>query len=393
MNAFAEPKATTSRWLILALIHVCMMAFAVTFQMIPPILDHLVRDTGLSYSGAGLLMSLFTLPGVFLALPGGHLGDRFGTRGITLTALVFMTAGTWLMVPALPVFLYGGRLIAGMGVAVLAVMSPQIIASRFSGRDLGLAMGIFNTAVPSGTVLALNLFGPVGRTMGTRWVLGAAAAFCLAVTILAITVLDAGPSVDEKDRSGILRGLAGMSRVVWATTAAWTLFNISILSFFTYGIDFFTSVGYPAAWAGLLASLPMLISVPLAPVAGLVMDRTGWRAGMIVFGSTMCAASVYLLYRFPGLSPLWVVVLGAGVSTIPPACFTLVAEGSPRAVGLGYGLMATVFNAGVFLGIPWMGALRDRSGDYAGSFLTMAVIFLAGAAAAMLGRYDIKTIS
>jgi cyanate permease len=393
MKAMAAPDKHVSRWWTLVVVHICMMAFAVTFQMIPPILETLVKQSGMSYSQAGLLMSLFTLPGVFLALPGGYLADRFGSRGITIFSLALMTAGTLIMLPVKPAFLFGGRVIAGMGVAVLAVVTPQIIASRFKGREMGLAMGIFNTAVPLGTVAALNTFGPVAGRWGTWSVMAAAGGFCLAATVAALAVLEKSRPKDTGQQTNIFKSTLGLGRVVWQVTLVWVLFNIAILSFFTYGIDFFTGTGFSPARAGFLSSLPMLVSVAGAPLTGIVMDRTGWRSSVILAGGIMCAAGTALVYYYPAWSLLWVTVLGLGVSTIPPGCFTLVAEGSPAGqVGLGYGLMATVFNAGVFLGIPWVGILRDGSGNYRNSFMVMCGMFLLAGLAALLARGDIIKI-
>ncbi|MEE8319889.1 MAG: hypothetical protein V3R44_04280, partial [bacterium] len=57
-----QKETDTSRWLILGLVHFSVFSFAVTMQMIPPVLGMLVDELGMSHTQAGVLMGLFTLP-------------------------------------------------------------------------------------------------------------------------------------------------------------------------------------------------------------------------------------------------------------------------------------------------------------------------------------------
>ena len=76
---------------------------------------------------------------------------------------------------------------------------------------------------------------------------------------------------------------------------------------------------------------------------------------------------------------MWSVVLGIGLSLVPPAVFTIAAEVVPPArLGTGYGLLSTLFNVGIFLGIPLVGKVRDITGGYQASFGLMTAFLLAG---------------
>jgi MFS family permease len=54
-----------------------------------------------------------------------------------------------------------GRLVAGIGAAILLVVAPKIITSWFFDHEIGLSMGVFNIAMPLGTILALNFMGTI----------------------------------------------------------------------------------------------------------------------------------------------------------------------------------------------------------------------------------------
>ena len=52
-----------------------------------------------------------------------------------------------------------GRAIAGVGAFTLSVFLPKLLAQWFRSRELGLAMGVYNTGVPLGSVICFGLFG------------------------------------------------------------------------------------------------------------------------------------------------------------------------------------------------------------------------------------------
>ena len=64
---------------------------------------------------------------------------------------------------------------------------------------------------------------------------------------------------------------------------------------------------------------------------------------------------------------------------VPPAIFSLPADLLPdRLVGLGFGIVNTMFGIGVFLGPYVVGFLRDISGTYSWGFTAMAVFAALG---------------
>jgi len=375
-----------SRWWILFLVHLSVLAFALNLQMIPPLVPNLVSKIGLTHTQVGVLMGLFTLPGIFLAIPGGRVSDVIGPRSVALWSLALLTVGAFLMLPLHPWFLYTGRLCSGIGGAVLVVVAPQIIARTFHGRELGLAMGIFNTAVPIGTILAFNLLGFFAGRFGISVVIMVTASFSL-VSMITFFFTYADPQQVSTEAptagSGTLKGLGGS---IWLISLVWVLFNISILAYFTYAIDHFTGGGMNGSTARFISSLPMLLSILLTPLAGFAMHRYGLRWSLPIVGCAIASAAILLI-----LTPdqtmiiVWSILLGVGISIVPPAVFTIVGEVVPPSrVGTGFGLMTTIFNMGVFFGIPLIGHARDLTSTYRSSFIFMSIIMGIGAVVAML---------
>ena len=375
-----------SRWWILFLVHLSVLAFALNLQMIPPLVPNLVSKIGLTHTQVGVLMGLFTLPGIFLAIPGGRVSDVIGPRSVALWSLALLTVGAFLMLPLHPWFLYTGRLCSGIGGAVLVVVAPQIIARTFHGRELGLAMGIFNTAVPIGTILAFNLLGFFAGRFGISVVIMVTASFSL-VSMITFFFTYADPQQVSTEAptagSGTLKGLGGS---IWLISLVWVLFNISILAYFTYAIDHFTGGGMNGSTARFISSLPMLLSIFLTPLAGFAMHRYGLRWSLPLVGCAIASFAILLI-----LTPdktmivVWSILLGIGISMVPPAVFTMVGEVVPPSrVGTGFGLMTTIFNLGVFFGIPLIGHARDLTSTYRSSFILMSIIMGMSAVVAML---------
>lgn len=377
---------SVSRWWILVLVHLSALAFALNLQMIPPLLPRLVSEVGLTHTQAGVLMGLFTLPGIFLAIPGGRVADALGPRGVALWSLALLTAGAFLMLPLHPGFLYAGRLCSGIGGAVLIVVAPQIIARTFHGRELGLAMGLFNTAVPLGTIMAFNLLGLLVGRFGIPVVFASAGAFSLVtVTAFYLTYADPDPGSDQAPpvQPDIIKGLGGG---IWLISLVWVLFNISILAYFTFSIDHFITGGAAGSTARFLSSLPMILSIFLTPMAGFAMHRYGLRWSLPLIGCGISAASILLILTSSrNMVVGWSVLLGIGISMVPPAVFTIAGEVVPaHRVGSGFGLLTTIFNLGVFFGIPMVGHVRDLTLTYRTSFILMALIMGLGAVTAAL---------
>ena len=145
------------RWYILGMTWFSTFTFAIIYQSIPPILGMLIDALQISYAQAGSLMSLFTLPAIFLAIPGGLMADRYGSKVVGGVALTAMVLGTAIATQSSSYWVLGlGRLVAGTGSMVILMLVPKIITSWFRDQELGLSMGVQMTAMPMGTIIALR---------------------------------------------------------------------------------------------------------------------------------------------------------------------------------------------------------------------------------------------
>ncbi len=370
------------RWTILGVMTLSILAFAVIFQSIPPILGILIDTFHISHAQAGALIGLFSLPAIFLALPGGILADRYGARLIGGTALMTMILGTAIVALGSSYWVLGlGRLVAGVGATALLVITPKVITSWFREQEMGLSMGVFNTAMPLGTILSLNFMGIIAFRFGWQapiWI-----SFIIGVVVLCFfLILYRKRNADEPIMAkppGLLTMLKQAGWGIWWVGLTWVLFNAALISYFTYAPDYFVSQGNDIAKAGLLASYPMWGSIVLAPIVGILIDRIGRKWLFVSVGCGGIAILLYLMPGFTGQAAIFAISIGVFAAILTPAIFSLPAELLPeRMTGFGFGIIVTSLGIGASLGPLIVGSLRDATGNYLLSFVAMATFAALG---------------
>jgi len=143
--------------------------------------------------------------------------------------------------------------------------------------------------------------------------------------------------------------------------------------------------------AGLVMSVPYVISAICTPIMGLIVDRYGGRANLVVVApATLLAVHLSLaLTSLPAASLLIGLGLGYMVfaSVIWPSIPSVVA---PRHVGTAYGLVTAMQNMGLFAIPIAVGMVHDLTADdtpdnpYRGVELFFAALALVGVGAGLL---------
>lgn len=373
-----------ARWRALFYVYLSMLAYSFLFQVIPPLLNLIVSDLGISHAQAGALMSFFALPGLFISIPGGLLTDTYGPKRVTLAALAIAAAGSIAVgLGETYPLLVAGRIITGVGAAILAVVTSQTVSLWFAKKELGTAMGLYNTAMPIGTIFALNVFGRIAGVSGWRLLLFLTAAYALLIVLPFYFRQPGMPPKEEapqQDQGKPVPGKLGVA--IWLVAAIWMLYNASAISYLTFGSEYFIAAGFDPGYAGFLTSLLMIGSFLLSPLVGYLSDKVGRDEYFIAAGSAVLALLLLLVPR-TGLNPLITgSLIGLSAALIPAPLFSLAAKVvSPRQLGLGYGILSTCLNIGVLAGPYLVGLSYDLTSGYLFAFNLMALFSLAAAAA------------
>jgi predicted MFS family arabinose efflux permease len=366
------------RWIILGVIYICVLAYTVTLQSVPPVLSLIMPDMHLSHAQGGLLMSFFALPGLIVSIPAGLLADRYGQKTIGLVSLLLLILGSTVVATAQSFAILAlGRVFSGIGGITLTVIAPQLLAQWFNGRRLGLALGLYNTVFPLGTVSSLNLFSRLGDNLGWRsciWVSVGLGVIALLVFLWLYAPAPRKVQAAPPEPASFYRDLRRSGTRIWLVAAGWMLFNAGLLSLLTFTPDLLTKQGYSAAYAGFLTSLVMCPALILNPIIGYVTSRVGRMQLIIGIGGIIWASLVvWVPLAQEWILPL-VLILGILQTTVPAPTTVLAAHVmEPGQWGLGYGIIATAQNIGVLIGPAAAGLVRDTTGSYRQSYLLLAL--------------------
>ncbi len=121
---------------------------------IMPVLPTVMRDLNVPASSIGLVMSIFTLPGILLAPIVGILADRFGRKRILVVSLLIfgIFGGACACAGDFKTLLLF-RFLQGIGVAAVGVLNPTIVADLYEGQDRTTAMGYSGLVISIGTMI------------------------------------------------------------------------------------------------------------------------------------------------------------------------------------------------------------------------------------------------
>ena len=364
------------RWVMLLVIFFTRTALGFQFQSIAALTPFLVAAFDLTWAQVGLLMGLFMLPGVVFALPGGLLGQRFGSLRVTMAGLGLLIVGGMLVSYAGG---FGtaalGRTLAGTGGVLVNIMLARMVAEWFRGRELQTAMGLMLAAWPFGMALALMILGPLALL--ASWRVAEYAAVVAAGLALGVTALvyqdppGAGGSESARPRLNV-------PARVWALAVSagigYALLNASIIVVASFAPSFLMSRGASVSEAGLITGAALWISIMSVPLGGLVADRVNRPRLLIVAGCLAAAVSMVCIARAP-LPTLWMMVTAILLGLPPSIMMALL----PRAVGAEHlatalGVFYALFYLGMAVSQSLAGLLRDLTGDPGMPLLFAAVL-------------------
>jgi EmrB/QacA subfamily drug resistance transporter len=181
------------------------------------------HDLGGGGADLSWVVSGYLLPLSSLLLLGGAAGDRYGRRRILLTGIAMFALASLLCAWAPRLWLLvGGRVLQGVGAALLLPNSLAILGATFEGKARGRAIGIWAAAGAAAGAIGPLLGGWLIDTVGWRTV------FYINLPIAALAMLlgwryltiPRGDKPVALDPAGALLASAGLGCLTWGLAAA-----------------------------------------------------------------------------------------------------------------------------------------------------------------------------
>ncbi len=356
------------------------------YDIIAPIADKLempVADggMGLSSTRVNFLYSVYSIPVIIFVVFGGLLADKLGVRRSGIIFAVVFALGTVLTAVSDYNVMLAGRVLLGIGAECFYVVMNKVLAKWFKDKILATAFGINLFLCRAGSFFALAFGAWLQDVLGswtlTLWVTAAVCVFSV-LAMVAYFFLDRYGErkamtaiVEEEDGEFHIGEALRLPLAFWVISGLCMIYYSAIFPFIAIAPRFFIEHhGMSDVDAGRVTGIIILLSMVTTWFFGLMVDKFGKRATLMIIGSLMmipCHASLVLT----DISP-WIpmVILGISFSLVPAALWpALPLMVKDEHLGTAYGVIAMVQNIGLFAFPLLAGILRDSSGNYYSTML------------------------
>lgn len=360
---------------------------SISWTSIMPFMPLFLKELGVASNvefWSGLLAAVSSIGTLVMAPVWGALGDRFGRKLMMLRAGLFLAVfyGVLAMVRT-PAELLALRVLVAiltgfvpMAVALVAVSTPR--------ENVGLAIGIVQTAWPTGALIGPMVGGLIADRIGLRAAMWSSSISLAAVTILVLFTVREQFSPPPRQGTTMIQDLriATANPLLVSIILITTILMCSVAAMDPVLVPHLQKMmgpGTPTWLAGLLYSLPGLSFILAAPWWSRRGESLGY-ARTISYGMAICAA-LYLAQAFA--NDLWTFAIlrlgiGLGGAAISPGVAALLATRIPNDLrGRGYGLNQSASSLGAIIGPLFGGVIASFIGS-AGVFLFVAMTYVGG---------------
>ena len=354
---------------------------------IPPIAFIIKQELRVSHAAVGFLFALPVTVLVVLALPGGSLADRLGTKRAVGIGAIVMTAGSLMRgfsdsYATLLVL----TILYGLGFSTIYPNLPKLVGLWFPREKVGLATGVYTTGITTGAAISLAitlpLIFPLAGSIQTTfffWSIPAVAATALWWILVEDPPLPSKPrgpgsGEDRDDRSS---SSLWRNRNMWMIALMLFLNNLHFYTWSAWTPALMMMKGASPDLAALIASFRAWVALPMIFLMPWISYRVGVRKPFI-WGSALLLAiaswsAIYL--PVPLGWPLMATIAVCTGGTFPMILAFLLEMLPSQSVGKASGTVLSIGYIGGLLG-PWLaGYIVDSTAS-----LDLALLFLGGAA-------------
>jgi len=356
-----------------------------------------------NYTQLGLLGTGNFIGYLTMAIIGGFLAARFGTRIVITCALILM--GLTMILTGLANsfgFAFAMRLLTGLGNGASYVPAMALGSAWFAIQRRGFATGMVSAGIGAGTLISGLVIPPILTAFSIHgwryswYILGV-----VVILVAGVVYIFVRSRPDEKGLQQVGAGKSDMDTAVAsdtkkASSPQWTevikmgsVWYLGIIYFF-YGLSYIIYMTFFAAhlvdmgltqeWAGRLWAMVGGLSIFCGVIWGGISDRLGRSKGSAL--AYLVLAISYIIYAAIKIEfgfYLSAVVFGLTAWSIP----TIMAAAAgdyvgPRLAPAGLGFITLFFGIGQALGPALGGYLADVSKTFTIPFLVAGGISLIG---------------
>ncbi|MBV7276410.1 MFS transporter [Clostridium sp. PL3] len=402
MNCNLEINTSKSKnissGLMVSILTLAAASAPICMSKVSPIMPVLMKALDIREAQAGLLISVFSMVGIFLAIPGGFVIHKFGPRKsglIGLSALIFGSlVGTYTS-SFTPLLIT--RIIEGVGMALLSIVGPVIIGMSFSSEKRGAAMGLFTTFSVVGQSIMLIVAPRIAGSYGWKGVWWFATIYAIVFLVIWFLFIKNPPAsnhenVNDSDQAAENSKSdhsALKNKSVWFLAITLCLFLTGLMSLVFFLPTYLNLIrGMSMTKASSMVSVVTLLGIPFGIVGGILSDKIGSRRW---FSIILMVITAILFGTIPLVPTDKIIFSAIGLGIVPgmvlPPIFAAVTEvlDDQKMAGIAMGLLSTGQNVGMALGAAGFGAIVQAS-NWSTAFFTLVPITILGAIFMMVNK-------
>lgn len=387
---------TKRAWIVALATIFAGIALALVQNKVAPCMTTLQSAFGIDMATAGWLSSLFSLVGIVMAIPASIVLNKLGPKKGGIIALICAVIGSIIgvMTTSIPV-LMASRVVEGVGVGLMSVIGPSIIAMWFPETKRGLPMSIWAAYQMGAQAIMFFLGGVLTTNFGWQgmWWFGLAA--CIVALVFYVLCVksprpeDSYADVESEDVS-LAEGMK--SPYAWIMSAVTMLFCIGCFGFVNWIATcwsqiFDMSEGDANMWVGYFSLGGVVAAIIVGALLNKIRNRKMFGAiALALFG----VVSVWGMNMGNPMFLLPFVIIYPFVdASFPCVLWTMTAQTvkKPELAGVALGVVSIGFNLGILLGPPVIGAVVDAAGWTVASWVILAVCVAAAALLMLVKQY------
>ena len=388
------------------------------------ILPSMKTALNLSYTQMGWLGTGNFIGYLTMAIIGGFLAARYGTRIVITLALILMGATMVLTGLAHSFgFAFGMRLLTGLGNGASYVPAMALGSAWFAMQRRGFATGIVSAGIGTGMMISgfmvphiLGAFDQDGWRY-SWYILGGAVALISVIVYWFVRSrpdeiglqqvgvnqeeIDSGASSDTQKASTMQWSEVVKMGSIWYLGVVYFFYGLSYIIYLTFFTAYLVDLGISQVWAGRLFGWLGALSIFCGVIWGGISDRLGRSKGSAL--AYLVLAISYIIYALSSILfvsyeikfgfILSAIFFGLTAWSIP----TIMAAAAgdfvgPRLAPAGLGFITLFFGIGQAIGPALGGYLRDITQTFTVPFLVAAGISLVGMVASIFLKKPDKSL-
>lgn len=368
-----------------------MAVMGINIQLLTPINSDLKEVLNISYSMLGILMGIISLPGIFISSPIGQLADKIGRKYILATGFFLICIGNALF----PIFsnfnsALIGRILIGIGCSIISVLVPGIIPQYLPKENVPQLMGIFNTAIPVGSILTLTFYHNIAQKTGLF------ESFYIPIIIsvfLAILFLFfPEKNIQTKDIKEKSKNIwIPNEKIIIPLSIIVLVANLASMAYVTLAPSYFEQLKISWNIRGTMLSAGLWGSIFFAPLVGKILSKGNYAKIIIITGLLSQGIGLILIpfVKIPLIISLILFCFGAGIIMTP--IYVIIPKYLPQEnINTAFGFIISSMMIGCLFGPYVAGKIMDMS-NFAISFAVCGIISILGIFACFAIKASEKT--